>query len=467
MHNLLTDILACPRCGADTALGLNATAAECNNCQTRYFDLDGLPCWFPLGLKHKHYWKHLLAEFEEERAQLKTIFDYENQQPNLLHTTKQRLEMQFKQRYGTYSRILDLLKKSGLSAKKSDQYKDFSTDMLTQYFGVTLRDWAWHPLEDQTNNYRRYIDENAGVLSNILSTLADVNEFSQKKLLVIGSGAGRLSWDLHCEFNSNLTVALDFNPLLGLIAKQLIHDKKTLHFEESRTFPRKGLPENHEWQLKCESDSDERRGTWQPICADAWALPFARGSFDIIVTPWFMDINGQDAKALIAQVEQTLKPGGYWINYGPFLYVDSLRESQRYTSDELRELLSLAKFDLLNEDFFSEPYTHSPLSEKGRIDESWCFVARSAEDQTHLLQNNNDVKQVNSNNPPAWLVLPHLPIPALATQDNIPKEMANVARLIDGKRSLNEITAILQNALPETIDPYDFMYQFLQEYVLR
>lgn len=83
-------------------------------------------------------------------------------------------------------------------------------------------------------------------------------------------------------------------------------------------------------------DQSELHQPWMPVLADAWAMPFASHTFDYVITPWFRDVMNRDCKKLIFLIDKMLKPNGYWVNYGPFLYNENLPESEKYTSEEIK-----------------------------------------------------------------------------------------------------------------------------------
>ena len=76
---------------------------------------------------------------------------------------------------------------------------------LNTYYPNIHRDWAWGE------------EENRASLKQIRSVLHDHADLG--KVLVLGAGAGRLAYDVHTQLQCELTVAMDFNPLLMLVAK--------------------------------------------------------------------------------------------------------------------------------------------------------------------------------------------------------------------------------------------------------
>jgi hypothetical protein len=171
-------------------------------------------------------------------------------------------------------------------------------------------------------------------------------------------------------------------------------------------------------------------------------------------------------KDLIPLVEKALAPGGYWLNYGPFLYLEEAPEHEKYTAAEIREFLALSHFELPHQTFDTRSYIHSPLSERGRLEESWCFLARAPQNESHLADA-GDFKQpsIDPEQIPAWLVMKHLPIPRFEPS-RFPPELGNITQLIDGKRSMNDIAAILAAQLPGEFDPFEILNALFTEYLL-
>ena len=460
----LADILVCPRCRTPASSACLATSDTCAVCANHTFDLGGVPCWFPSGTLQRDLWEDLFAKFLDQASESRQQHLAELDQPNLLPQTRHRLTTMLEMRMATAERIAELLRIAGIQPRRHAQFASYTPESFVQYYELMLRDWAWHSLGEDT--YRTYQDENRESLNAVTQVLDATGQGSFERVLVLGSGAGRLSWDLHLALNPQLTVALDQHPLLIFLSDFLIKQGGSLSLFDTRKLPQQGLPKIHEWMLKCADASPAQHKSWVAVAGDAWHLPFAEQSFDLVVTPWFLDITGKDAKSLMALVERALKPGGCWLNHGPLLYSDTLPESQKYTFAELRELLALGHFHLQAETFSLSSYTHSPLSQRGRLEEVWTFVARSAADRQHLLEAGSWSDTVTSANPPPWLVLPHLPVPRLTKPGLLPAELGNIARLIDGTRSIEQLAEILAPKLPEGHDPLAFVYGFFAEYVI-
>ena len=468
MKNLLANILICPSCKFTGADNLMAGSQKCSRCHTEFFDLLGLSCHFPSGKVQKYLWEDLLAKFITEmagqkKAHLENLAGYHQ-----TRKTKKRMEVMQEVRLKSQEGIIKILRDAGLSPKRREEFSHFGTKGFTQYFELLLRDWGWQASTQASEGelYREYEDENQYALGHLEAQLPET--FKAKKILVIGSGAGRLSWDLHQYLKPNLTVALDSNPLLAFVSHAMVKLGKEYTLQEARLYPHAGLPQAHSWMLKDQSDAQtELRDSWVAMGADAWAAPFKDESFDLIVTPWFMDINGQDSKKTIAVVDRLIEPGGYCLNYGPFLYPEELPEDQKYTPDEIREFLQLCNFSLESESFHRIPYTYSPLNERGRIEEVWAFLAKMSDQKTHLDNAGETSEPVYKHQPPPWLILPHLPIPQLTQPGLIPEDLKNISQLIDGNTSINALAEMLNGKMPEGTTGEEFVYQFLEAFILN
>lgn len=470
IEHAFKSILVCPSCRTPLNEGFSFSGKGCSKCHTRFFDLKGLPCLFPAGISQKLLWEDLYAKFLQETTAVREENAQAVDQVGLSPMTRKRMADYAAIQSACHKDIESVLQRTGLSPKLDPRFKHYSAKGFVQYYELMLRDWAWQGLpvaEIEKDAYRGYMPENVLALTQVLNTLPDKTAYKNKRMVVLGSGAGRLSWDLHQSLQTSLCAALDFNPLLSFVAHQLVKQNADITLSEGRRFPRSGLPEMHEWQLSCADEAlNERRRTWHAFAADAWAPPFEWHTFDVVLTPWFLDINGCDAKYLIEQVSKLLKEGGTWINYGPLLYPEELPFDQQYTFDELKHMFELAGFEMQGESFQSIPYTHSPLSERGRVEDIWCSVfTMKSSSEMHLnvdsIDDNADLFQLD--HPPAWYILPHLPVPSLP-KTWVPDTLQNIAVLMNGERSINEIADALKHSLPEDHNPVEFVYNFLEEF---
>lgn len=474
------NLLSCPICSKTESIK-NSDAIICQSCDNKFFRLGNIPCLFTSGNHQKDLWNHLLGVLVEHDKKSVAIINSELSKPGLSTLTRERLEgtLEF---YALISKnVVEFLQSCGLQAIKNSLYDEYSTCSFWSYYELILRDWCWgfppcakdqkttadetKPAEKTSGRFAE--DENSIALNNVLQLMQPAlsKGFKPSRILFIGAGAARLSWDLHCALKPELTVAMDFNPLLLSVASHLIKDDGKLHFYERNLKDGKDTS-FYRWPLHCPAGDKQLRDTWFPLLADARSTPFAAQSFDLVVTPWFIDVMKRDCKEFIALVEKLLVPGGQWLNYGPSLYGDNVPENLKYTTAELKNFLSLAKFSIVNESFFQVPYLCSPLTSSGRIERVWGALAQSSVSRTHLDDGGVYDGFINQECLPAWMVMPHLPIPRLVKPGLFPPELTDITCLIDGKNSINDLKSCIGQHLPEGYNAEHLVYQLFFDYAL-
>ena len=164
----------------------------------------------------------------------------------------------------------------------------------------------------------------------------------------------------------------------------------------------------------------------------------APGTFDTIVTPWFIDLVPTDLRDFMSAMHRLLKPGGRWLNLGPLRYSPSVPVGRRFTREEVFDLAGRAGFTMGKWHVESMPYLVSKLSERGKVE----WVLASAATKVDVPAERRDP----AGGPPSWLLFRHLPIPTFAGQSLVSTDVP-FARLllsaIDGHRTLDDLTAIV------------------------
>ncbi len=446
-------LLACPKCAASTELGLNIAAQRCDACGTQFFDLAGLPCWFQNGEQQKVVWQNLFALTLAQSQTNLQVTEMELQQCDLLPQVRQRLQSTHQANQQIIGAFTELMQGAGLVPQPVPELAHMDPGPMLQYFELLLRDWAWDSelAEEMSPNRAEFL--------RVRQALADSAGLDGLgNLLVLGAGAGRLSYDLHTQLTPASTLALDNNPLLIAAAHRLVKQQKPWQLPEIQTNPQDGFPGIRSWTLQTPLPAADL-SQWSAMAADAWHPPLRTGSFDLILTPWFIDVNGREVRDLMAQISRLLKPGGYWINTGPLLYSKHQPLSQQYTHDEIRMLLNLAGFTLAADRVTTSPYLQTPLAAQCRHEQMWTFAARAP---MQAWRSSETVEGL-----PAWVILPHLPIPPLSnarTQQH--PVLAHVLSLVDGKRSIYDLAAMMAPNLAPDQDPVAMMKAVFTQYLL-
>lgn len=283
-----------------------------------------------------------------------------------------------------------------------------------------LRDWCWGE------------EENQAALAQLTTLLAN-REAELNNILVLGGGAGRLAYDLHRSYGAAEVICLDFNPLLSQIGRRVSHGE-ALTFVEFPLAPHTAAQSAVAQTLSAPAPSD---GNLHFVCADARQLPVPAGHFDLVVTPWLLDVVDSAADAMMRQINRALRTGGVWLYQGSVAF-DSADPAYRYGAAELHDLAHAAGFEVRAHGDHAGPYLASPNSRGTRIESVHCFAATKLDELD---------ESASPGGPPAWITDPTLPVPlseAFQTQVLSVRVHAFVMSQLDGKRSINDVAAILE-----------------------
>ncbi len=458
-HAILGHYLLCPVCGTQAVAAedaqLNPSNLHCTTCGTEHFAIDNILCLFPNGVHHKTLWQHQLGTMQAQGAAGLAQLQEAASRHDLTSTSRQRIADLFHALKHSQTNVLSLLTRAGLEPIQEPGLQQMELGDLAEYYDLILRDWAW----GQAPNGYYPSGENRAALERLLPLLP-AELASPASMLVLGAGAGRLSWDLHVELDSQCTIAFDSNPLLLLVADHLIRDQQPLNFSETRMFPQVNQPITHYWDLTPPEDPSNKRHAWFPLAGDVWSAPFKPASFDLIITPWFIDVTGGDVRDLIGTIQRLLKPGGLWINSGPLLFTRHLPLQLKYQNTEILEFLDFCGFDLLNERLDSIAHLASPIEVRARIEQVWSFCARAP---NHL-----ESAISTTTNPPAWLVMHHLIIPQQTFYPSQQHPLIDtIVQLVDGNNSINSISAAVAPYIPDDISAKDAVATILGQMVLK
>ncbi len=288
---------------------------------------------------------------------------------------------------------------------------------LTTYYPNLHRDWCWGDAEN---------DASFDLLARALGGA------TPGRVLVLGAGAGRLAYDFHQRTTASVTVALDFNPLLSLVAKR-VSAGEHVELYEFPLAPRN--PREHALLRTLAAPAPARAGLYH-VLADVLRPPFRRGAFDTVVTPWLVDILPERFDALCARVNALLDDGGRWLNFGSlsFHHADP---TARYGIDECVAALEENGFGAVSIEEREIPYLSSPASRHGRRERVVCWSA----------QKQRDVKKVARYQAlPEWLVRGTEPVPlneSFKNQALASRIHAFLMSLIDGRRSIKDMAKLV------------------------
>jgi SAM-dependent methyltransferase len=416
-------VLACPRC--EHGLARAPAMYHCTACRIDFPDFAGLPWLFSEPHASRHEWRQrfqlLLRRLEHEAAQLEQALG----RPDLLPGTRERLAHLEAAKREHARRLTEILAPllGDQTAARYETYLALRTRLppeqgITTYYANAHRDWCWGD------------EENLAAQQLLSAALAEADPTGV--MVVLGAGAGRLAYDLHQNGSAALTLALDLNPFLMLLADRMSRGE-SVELHEFPLAPR-SLAECAPLR-RLAAPAPARPGL-QCIIADALHAPVLPGSIDTIVTPWLVDIVAEDFARFAARINRWLRPGGRWIHFGSlsFHHADP---TLRYSLEECLEIVVAAGFGTPDCREEVLPYLCSPASRHARREEVLLWSAPKEREARRLPK---------AQAMPEWLVRGELPVPALAafqSQALTTRIHAFLMAQIDGRRSLREIAQAL------------------------
>lgn len=419
----LDDLLCCPRC-AQSSLRRQASSFHCAACSATFPDVGGVPWLFPEPQAALADWRQRTQFLFEHLAREAKRLREELHGDGLRASTRSRLKLLASAYEDQVRRLRALLAPIGVDspAASYETYAALRTRLpesqgLTSYYANVHRDWCWGE------------EENEASYALVASAFEGA---APGAMLVLGAGAGRLSFDLHRRLSPAFTIAADVNPLLVLAGAKIMAGEKVSLYE----FPIAPRSVEEHAVLRTLSSATRNRPGFHFVFADAMHAPFRAACFESIVTPWFVDIIPEDFAQLARRINQQLAPGGRWINFGSLAFAQA-QSALCYSLEETLELLAEAGFEITHRTEAPIPYMRSPASRHGRVESVVTFAARK-------------VRACEAPAPytamPDWIVTGTQPVPLLPAFESTALSTrihAFIMSLIDGKRSLRDMARVL------------------------
>lgn len=425
----LAALLACPRC--ELALQQHPdNSFGCGSCGLKFPALDSVPCLFAEPAATLAEWRQRLQFAHENLLSDAAGVQAELQNPRLRPLTRERLTLLHEACSDQARRLVDLLRpltlhhsQAGMATHLAMQTRLPVDQGLTTYYANIHRDWAWGG------------DENTKSLELVSSGISVGGRGDSRppgSVVVLGSGAGRLAYDLHQQLQPEVTVALDFNPLLTLVAARAVSGAGTQLWE----FPIAPRSISDHAVLQTLLAPEPVRDGFHLLLADVLRPPLAAESVDVVVTPWVVDILPEDFHVFAARVNGLLKPGGRWINFGSLAFSQP-GVATRYSLEEALAIVmhnGFAEPEAWEEEI---PYMCSPASRHGRR-ELVVTIAATKERSVSRPARHRAL--------PDWLIGGTQPVPLLPDfqlQAMSTRIYGFIMGLIDGRRSVTDMAKLI------------------------
>jgi hypothetical protein len=361
----ILDCVVCARCGG--ALDARADAIACARCGQSCPRVGEVPVLLPDPDAHVALWRRQLALLLGNGARTQAALEEEARAPALSAAGRARL--------GAMARAV------------RDQVADFAAVMgpalggplegaasglprgVVEYSYYLFRDWGWTGPDAREN--AQALDALAEVVAGEGSA-GGAARGALGRVLVLGAGGCRLAYDVQRRWALE-TAALDIDPYLFVIAEAVVRGR-SVRLTEAGLNVHESSRASAAWTLAA-PDGPLGPDAFHFFLADGLAPPFRDGTFDTVVTPWFIDRVPTELSAFIATLRRLLAPGGRWLNQGPLLYPPATPLPARWSREEIFERAADAGFRVDRWSWASRPYLVSPLTGAGKIERTLTFAA--------------------------------------------------------------------------------------------
>ena len=416
----LAELLACPSCGT------RLTGASCLACRVDFPAIGGIPWLFPEPRLALTEWRgrlhHLLTHYAAEAARQRAGLDA----PAATPLTRARIERVAMALDDQSKRIHELMRPLGIAGRGEAPavHAALGTELpvsqgLTTYYPNLHRDWCWGD------------EENRASFEAVVASLPGSS--TARRVLVLGAGACRLAYDLHQRLQPSVTAALDFNPFFLLAASRILAGPPLELYE----FPIAPRSIADHAQLRVHAAPMAPAAGFMPVLADASAPPFRAGQFDLVLTPWFIDVAGEPAGQVARRVNALLSPGGLWVNHGSLAFADAA-PVQAWSLEELVEWLPSAGFARAEPRESRQPYLSSPASRHARVESVITFCTRKEREVPPPPAGRELPPWIRETDQPVPL-LPQFRAQALST-----RVYAFLLAMIDGERTIRDMARLME-----------------------
>ena len=341
----LLELVRCPITGERLIEkgGALVSSKTDNDSAVRYPILDhGVACLYPQPRETMLEWGSRVKHFTAlERDHLKQLQQTANYQLSV--STRQRLHKQHEARHKNLAQIekilADWIPDKALPLSQS-------TQQIFSYFQLFFRDWCWG---DELESYSEFVLDNISV-------------DSQENILILGSGAGGLSYRVANARPKSRLLSIEHNPFLALASAQIMQGKSVKLYDYT-LYPRglEFVAQKHEIRAaKLKHDNHA------VVLGEFPRLPIADAQFDTVVAPWFLDILDQSFESALHDCLRFMKDDGKLLFIGP-ANVHSDYYEEQLCSTEILEVLQRC-FKNVEHEQRRIPYLDSPLESQARME---------------------------------------------------------------------------------------------------
>lgn len=361
MRSSVLNHLTCALC--DGKVDPRAVVMTCTRCHQIYPRVGRIPVILPRPYDHVDLWRRQVAFVRAQGRATLARLEMEAACDTYLADTRTRLRALAEGVRYQARELVELLGPAlGGELPSSEQLNlPRGADNPVQYLHYLYRDWGWES-SDHLENQRSF-DAVRSVMSGAL----------HGRTLVVGAGGCRLAYDLHRASGSTETVVVDVDPFLFVIAEAIVRGA-TVDLTESTANINEVSSAARTYSLSAPAGPIDD-ASFHFFFANGITPPFSDGTFDTVVTPWFIDQIPPDLPQFLGTIARLLRPRGRWLNHGPLIYPSEAPLGRRFSREELFELAGRAGFRIVKWISESRPYLVSPLNGRGKVEWVLTFEA--------------------------------------------------------------------------------------------
>lgn len=424
---LKTDDLACPSC-KENSLEQSKHGLKCGACSLQFPNFDGLLWLFSSPNGALAEWKNQISYYCGKLDKEANSLEHLRANKESASLTAKRISQLEDGKRKQIRYIEDLLASFIQRNSAPPEFHEALKNKLPlgqnilSYYDNIFRDWVWGEKE---------------IESSIASTEAMLDSCSPNwnDVVFLGSGAGRYPVEILKKFKPKNASFVDINPLLMQALNSIIKNENCKLVE----FPINPIGVDEvavDHNIRTDQAPIESKIRF--CLADIRALPFQSRSFDIVFTPWLIDILPYSPAQTTEAINNLLPVGGTWIFNGPTSF--SFHDPQLcLTKEELLSLVESKGFTIKSFKHASEPYMQSPNSCHGRVEKVLYFAAEKNKD----CEISEEIAYL-----PDWIEDPSISVPLHAQIQSLTQIHAVpqfVLSRVDGKNSLEDIAKDLSS----------------------
>lgn len=359
---------SCIACGSKIIINKQA---HCMNCQKQYAIIEEIPILVSNVSKYaaaiyKLYHKFILDK-QDEIADLQLSRNSRRDRSEALNLLIKAIEHNNTKIKELIEPVSNWVEKEDLIRGEKTSYKN----IVLKDFAYLKRDWTW-------------LEEDESQLSIIMIALKEALKSCTlpfDKALVVGSGLGRIAFELSDLFNNVYATDLSFSMIhcFHQILRGATIDFYEINYGNIRHT--EGVAQKLTAQLTASYKEDnslsQKKDRLHYFVSDVLKSPFADRSLPYILSIYFTDV--LPIRLFLPEIARILQIGGYFVHLGPLGYGNT-DMPDRLSCEETKQYFEENGFKIVYENFIGANHLDSKAVLTRTYFHNWVFVAQKQDD---------------------------------------------------------------------------------------